>query len=177
MQQQQGGSAAPNPGAATGAGAAATEATKTATPTATSAGTAAAPQDPARNNAGPASQGWNAAAAGRLNERLPPGIAAAQAPGNPASGAARPAGASTTTTGTAASGSSPATQLGNTPAAAAKPAPSAAGAPRPAAPPAAAATTNTNLRPLNVKDALSYLDQVKSKYKYSPEVYNAFLDV
>ncbi|KAI8997990.1 hypothetical protein BC832DRAFT_566531 [Gaertneriomyces semiglobifer] len=32
-------------------------------------------------------------------------------------------------------------------------------------------------RPLNVKDALSYLDQVKIKFSDQPEVYNRFLDI
>jgi paired amphipathic helix protein Sin3a len=32
-------------------------------------------------------------------------------------------------------------------------------------------------RPLNVKDALSYLDQVKLQFQDQPEVYNRFLDI
>ena len=32
-------------------------------------------------------------------------------------------------------------------------------------------------RPLNVKDALTYLDQVKVKFADQPEVYNRFLDI
>jgi paired amphipathic helix protein Sin3a len=32
-------------------------------------------------------------------------------------------------------------------------------------------------RPLNVKDALSYLDMVKMKFSDNPDVYNRFLDV
>lgn len=32
-------------------------------------------------------------------------------------------------------------------------------------------------RPLNVKDALTYLDQVKVKFSEQPEVYNRFLDI
>jgi len=36
---------------------------------------------------------------------------------------------------------------------------------------------NSNYRPLNVKDALSYLDQVKEQFNDSPEVYNQFLDI
>jgi hypothetical protein len=32
-------------------------------------------------------------------------------------------------------------------------------------------------KPLNVKDALSYLDQVKQKFSDQPEVYNRFLDI
>lgn len=34
-----------------------------------------------------------------------------------------------------------------------------------------------NARPLNVKDALSYLDQVKFQFSGQPEVYNRFLDI
>ena len=34
-----------------------------------------------------------------------------------------------------------------------------------------------NARPLNVKDALSYLDQVKYEFSAQPEVYNRFLDI
>jgi paired amphipathic helix protein Sin3a len=30
---------------------------------------------------------------------------------------------------------------------------------------------------LNVKDALSYLDQVKLKFDKQPEIYNRFLDI
>ena len=32
-------------------------------------------------------------------------------------------------------------------------------------------------RPLNVKDALSYLDQVKTQFGGQPDVYNRFLDI
>jgi histone deacetylase complex regulatory component SIN3 len=32
-------------------------------------------------------------------------------------------------------------------------------------------------RPLNVKDALSYLDAVKVKFQEQPDVYNHFLDI
>jgi paired amphipathic helix protein Sin3a len=32
-------------------------------------------------------------------------------------------------------------------------------------------------RPLNVKDALSYLDQVKVQFQSQPDVYNHFLDI
>lgn len=32
-------------------------------------------------------------------------------------------------------------------------------------------------RPLNVKDALSYLDQVKIQFQTQPDVYNHFLDI
>lgn len=32
-------------------------------------------------------------------------------------------------------------------------------------------------RPLNVKDALSYLDQVKLQFADQPDVYNKFLDI
>ncbi|WVQ97064.1 hypothetical protein IAU59_004174 [Kwoniella sp. CBS 9459] len=36
---------------------------------------------------------------------------------------------------------------------------------------------NHNYRPLNVRDALSYLDQVKIQFNDQPDVYNRFLDV
>ena len=43
------------------------------------------------------------------------------------------------------------------------------------------ATTPTILdsaaRPLNVTDALTYLDLVKNRFRERPEVYNQFLDV
>ena len=32
-------------------------------------------------------------------------------------------------------------------------------------------------RPLNVNDALSYLDQVKVQFQTQPDVYNHFLDI
>jgi paired amphipathic helix protein Sin3a len=32
-------------------------------------------------------------------------------------------------------------------------------------------------RPLNVKDALSYLDSVKAQFNGRPEIYNDFLDI
>lgn len=35
----------------------------------------------------------------------------------------------------------------------------------------------SNYRPLNVNDALSYLEQVKSQFKDQPEIYNRFLDI
>ena len=34
-----------------------------------------------------------------------------------------------------------------------------------------------NARPLNVTDALSYLDAVKVQFQDKPEVYNQFLDI
>ena len=34
-----------------------------------------------------------------------------------------------------------------------------------------------NARPLNVTDALSYLDAVKVQFQEKPEVYNHFLDI
>ena len=34
-----------------------------------------------------------------------------------------------------------------------------------------------NYRPLNVRDALSYLDLVKVQFSQRPEVYNQFLDI
>lgn len=49
-----------------------------------------------------------------------------------------------------------------------------------------AETTQTNTaphqpvateRPLNVTDALTYLDSVKMKFQTNPEVYNRFLDI
>ncbi|RCI04557.1 Transcriptional regulatory protein sin3 [Rhizopus stolonifer] len=44
--------------------------------------------------------------------------------------------------------------------------------------PVAESNNNTNgYRPLNVKDALTYLDQVKVKFSEQPEVYNRFLDI
>jgi paired amphipathic helix protein Sin3a len=43
---------------------------------------------------------------------------------------------------------------------------------------AASQAANSNgYRPLNVKDALTYLDQVKVKFADQPEVYNRFLDI
>lgn len=33
------------------------------------------------------------------------------------------------------------------------------------------------IRPLNVKDALTYLDKVKSKFATQPDIYNRFLDI
>jgi paired amphipathic helix protein Sin3a len=49
-------------------------------------------------------------------------------------------------------------------------------------PTAPGTSANTNgaqngYRPLNVKDALSYLDQVKVQFSEHPEVYNKFLDI
>lgn len=41
-------------------------------------------------------------------------------------------------------------------------------------PTVAVATTD---RPLNVKDALSYLDAVKTQFNDRPDVYNLFLDI
>lgn len=43
------------------------------------------------------------------------------------------------------------------------------------APPASAELTG--YKPLNVKDALSYLEQVKQRFADQPEVYNRFLDI
>ncbi|KAI8900508.1 hypothetical protein BC833DRAFT_618450 [Globomyces pollinis-pini] len=43
--------------------------------------------------------------------------------------------------------------------------------------PAPTEDRNKVLKPLNVKDALSYLDQVKFKFSGQPEVYNRFLDI
>ena len=44
----------------------------------------------------------------------------------------------------------------------------------PAPPPAAA---SANERPLNVSDALGYLDEVKNRFQDRPDVYNNFLDI
>ncbi|KAG0046467.1 Transcriptional regulatory protein sin3 [Gryganskiella cystojenkinii] len=35
----------------------------------------------------------------------------------------------------------------------------------------------SNYRPLDVRDALSYLDQVKAQFQDHPDVYNRFLDI
>ena len=43
--------------------------------------------------------------------------------------------------------------------------------------PAAPADPNVQQRSLNVRDALSYLDMVKTIYRHHPEVYNRFLDI
>jgi len=40
-----------------------------------------------------------------------------------------------------------------------------------------AAQATTPYRPLNVKDALTYLDQVKVQFQERPDVYNKFLDI
>ncbi|KAK9448081.1 uncharacterized protein V1518DRAFT_419605 [Limtongia smithiae] len=42
---------------------------------------------------------------------------------------------------------------------------------------AAAPVSQASYRPLNVKDALSYLDQVKVQFQNQPDVYNRFLDI
>jgi paired amphipathic helix protein Sin3a len=47
----------------------------------------------------------------------------------------------------------------------------------PASAPQALAEHDPNFRPLNVKDALSYLDQVKLQFQDQPDVYNQFLDI
>ncbi|KAI9485323.1 MAG: hypothetical protein EXX96DRAFT_475954 [Benjaminiella poitrasii] len=39
------------------------------------------------------------------------------------------------------------------------------------------ANTNAGYRPLNVRDALTYLDQVKVRFSDQPDVYNRFLDI
>ncbi|KAI9244121.1 hypothetical protein BDA99DRAFT_529472 [Phascolomyces articulosus] len=45
-------------------------------------------------------------------------------------------------------------------------------------PPSPQRTSQTNgYRPLNVKDALTYLDQVKIQFSDQPEIYNKFLDI
>jgi hypothetical protein len=42
---------------------------------------------------------------------------------------------------------------------------------------ASASQSTTSYRPLNVKDALTYLDQVKVQFQERPDVYNKFLDI
>ena len=37
--------------------------------------------------------------------------------------------------------------------------------------------TDSATRPLNVTDALTYLDLVKNRFRERPEVYNQFLDI
>jgi paired amphipathic helix protein Sin3a len=49
--------------------------------------------------------------------------------------------------------------------------------PAPGNGPSAAASAASNYRPLNVRDALSYLDQVKVQFQDHPDVYNRFLDI
>ncbi|ORX58826.1 hypothetical protein DM01DRAFT_1301529 [Hesseltinella vesiculosa] len=55
------------------------------------------------------------------------------------------------------------------------PPPSTQPAPAAAAPPPS--TDGSGYRPLNVRDALSYLDQVKVQFSEQPDVYNRFLDI
>ena len=40
-----------------------------------------------------------------------------------------------------------------------------------------ATMTDSAARPLNVTDALTYLDLVKNRFRERPEVYNQFLDI
>lgn len=47
----------------------------------------------------------------------------------------------------------------------------------PPTPPPPQADQGGNYRPLNVRDALTYLDQVKVRFSDQPEVYNRFLDI
>ncbi|OZJ02279.1 hypothetical protein BZG36_05062 [Bifiguratus adelaidae] len=47
----------------------------------------------------------------------------------------------------------------------------------PPPPPAIPASSQQSFRPLNVKDALTYLDQVKVQFSDLPDVYNQFLDI
>ncbi|KAF9185223.1 Transcriptional regulatory protein sin3 [Haplosporangium sp. Z 11] len=49
--------------------------------------------------------------------------------------------------------------------------------PAPSGGSAAAASAASSYRPLNVRDALSYLDQVKVQFQDQPDVYNRFLDI
>ncbi|KAF9433156.1 Transcriptional regulatory protein sin3 [Entomortierella beljakovae] len=72
----------------------------------------------------------------------------------------------------------------NAPGAGSGPGPGAVSAPPPPqqTPPAsgggsASASSASNYRPLNVRDALSYLDQVKVQFQDQPDVYNRFLDI
>ncbi|KAF8518600.1 paired amphipathic helix, partial [Gautieria morchelliformis] len=54
------------------------------------------------------------------------------------------------------------------------PIPSSSPPPAPSAPPSAGTTGD---RPLNVSDALGYLDEVKNRFQDRPDVYNHFLDI
>lgn len=56
-------------------------------------------------------------------------------------------------------------------------APPPASAPWPNSHPPQPASADPEYRPLNVQDALSYLDLVKIKFRGQPEVYNRFLDI
>lgn len=47
----------------------------------------------------------------------------------------------------------------------------------PAAKGESANQSDANERPLNVTDALSYLDAVKTQFAERPDVYNMFLDI
>ncbi|KAI7825290.1 hypothetical protein BC939DRAFT_448438 [Gamsiella multidivaricata] len=49
--------------------------------------------------------------------------------------------------------------------------------PAPSGGPASASSAASSYRPLNVRDALSYLDQVKVQFQDQPDVYNRFLDI
>ncbi|KAG0215110.1 Transcriptional regulatory protein sin3 [Mortierella sp. GBA30] len=49
--------------------------------------------------------------------------------------------------------------------------------PAPSGGPGSASSASSNYRPLNVRDALSYLDQVKVQFQDQPDVYNRFLDI
>ncbi|KAF9585998.1 Transcriptional regulatory protein sin3 [Lunasporangiospora selenospora] len=49
--------------------------------------------------------------------------------------------------------------------------------PPPVAPAPGGSAQASNYRPLNVRDALSYLDQVKVQFQDHPDVYNRFLDI
>ena len=40
-----------------------------------------------------------------------------------------------------------------------------------------ASTRSPESRPLNITDALSYLDAVKTQFQNEPDVYNHFLDI
>lgn len=55
--------------------------------------------------------------------------------------------------------------------------PSPAPPPPPQQQPSQTNNDSTNYRPLNVRDALTYLDQVKVQFSARPDVYNQFLDI
>lgn len=83
--------------------------------------------------------------------------------------------ASGTTTTTKITSAAPAVSAAPPAAATAPAQPAAAAAPQP--PTSTSAVSANGYRPLNVKDALTYLDQVKVKFADQPEVYNRFLDI
>ncbi|KAG0032703.1 Transcriptional regulatory protein sin3 [Podila clonocystis] len=76
-------------------------------------------------------------------------------------------------------GSGPGAGPGPGPGPAPAPPPPQAPPPSQGAPPPSggASSAASNYRPLNVRDALSYLDQVKVQFQDHPDVYNRFLDI